>query len=470
MKIAHKLALLTIVPLVLLVLIYAIALTTYRAMSEARATSRFAATLETQVFALGLLSYDYLRHYEPRVQAQWQRVAEALDETLRQPRVALLSPAALGQLQGDYQGLTGTFRRLVETPVAGAAPAAGSLAEEQRSWLTARLIAHTQEAFTTAATLRQMAEQRIDEQQMAFYTATLALLALIGAISAALAWRTGMAIRTSLGRLRHAADAMAAGNLDYRAETGTKDEHAELAQALNAMARHLKGLQRQVVQSEKLAALGTLAAGVAHELNNPLMGVMNYLAYVRRSVQDPALQHPLERAYLELIRIRDLIRNMLTFARPASGEPAPVDLPAVLERAVELLAAELRVSGIELEQAVPKGLPPVSGKEGPLQQVFLNLLLNARDAVQASAQKRIVLRGYESGQAVCVEVRDTGEGIPESVRERIFDPFFTTKPAGKGTGLGLSIAQSLVLEFGGDIEVQSREGAGTVFTVKLPKA
>ncbi len=249
-----------------------------------------------------------------------------------------------------------------------------------------------------------------------------------------------------------------------RAEEALRHSNEQLEQTL----AELRATQQNIIQSEKLAALGTLAAGVAHELNNPVMGVLNYVEFARKRVQDPALGHMLERADEELKRIRDLLKNMLTFARPPTEELTAVDLGAVLARTGELLAPEFRARQITFTQEVPEGLPPVAGHAGSLQQVFLNLLLNARDAVAERKEKRVNLRAYAADGAVTVEVEDTGEGIPEATQGRVFDPFFTTKPPGQGTGLGLSIAQSVVNEVGGRIEVASRAGAGSVFKVRLP--
>jgi PAS domain S-box-containing protein len=232
----------------------------------------------------------------------------------------------------------------------------------------------------------------------------------------------------------------------------------------------LRRTQQQVIQSEKLAALGTLAAGVVHELNNPLMGVFSYLDYIRRRVQDPVLAHPLERADQELTRMQNLLKNLLAFARPSSGPLHAVELATVFARTVELLAAEFRAQQIRFIQETPESLPAVRGQEGPLQQVFLNLLLNARDAVMNVQEKQVKLSASAANGSVLVEVSDTGEGIPEDMQGKIFDPFFTTKPPGEGTGLGLSIVQSVVAGMGGRIDVVSQPGAGARFRVQLPVA
>lgn len=250
-----------------------------------------------------------------------------------------------------------------------------------------------------------------------------------------------------------------------RAEEALRQLNAELQKTL----AELRATQQQVIQSEKLAALGTLAAGVAHELNNPMMGVLNYVDYARGAVQDPEVRQLLAKADRELQRMRDLLKNMLTFARPISERLTVVSVPAVLERAVQLLEPEFRARHITLLKEIPDTLPPVAAKEGPLQQVFVNLLMNARDAVAGCAEQTVRISVYEQADAVFVAVRDTGVGIPEEIQGRIFDPFFTTKPPGQGTGLGLSIAQSIIADLGGAIRVESQPGAGATFTVALPK-
>ncbi len=238
---------------------------------------------------------------------------------------------------------------------------------------------------------------------------------------------------------------------------------------LRTALEELRATQQQVIQSEKLAALGTLAAGVAHELNNPLMGIMGYVTVACEATQEPQARALLERASRELERMRDLIRNMLGFARPVvEGKLSAVDVAAVLERTLALLRAEFKVRDITVTTEVAADLPKVTAQAEYLQQALLNLLMNARDAVEGRPERQIRIAAESRGGQVVVRVVDTGPGIPPERQGRIFDPFFTTKPPGKGTGLGLSIARNIVADLGGSLTCDSRVGEGATFTLMLP--
>ncbi len=250
-----------------------------------------------------------------------------------------------------------------------------------------------------------------------------------------------------------------------RAEEALRAANAKLTNTLE----ELRATQQQVIQSEKLAALGTLAAGVAHELNNPLMGIMGYVTVACEATQEPQARALLERASRELERMRDLIRNMLGFARPVvEGKLSAVDVAAVLERTLALLRAEFKVRDITVTTEVAADLPKVTAQAEYLQQALLNLLMNARDAVEGRPERQIRIAAESRGGQVVVRVVDTGPGIPPERQGRIFDPFFTTKPPGKGTGLGLSIARNIVADLGGSLTCDSRVGEGATFTLMLP--
>ncbi len=249
-----------------------------------------------------------------------------------------------------------------------------------------------------------------------------------------------------------------------QAEAVQRAAYAQLEQSL----ADLRATQAQLVRSEKLAAVGTLAGGVAHEINNPLMGVMGYVDYARRSSSEPSTQHLLEGAKTGLERIRDLVKRLVDASTPLDWEREALSLPTVL---AQVLAAQQRsfdACGIAVEAEIPTGLPPVRASEEGLRQVFANLLSNARDALADSPEKRLSIRARREKQKVVVEVSDSGPGIPPEIQERIFDPFFTTKPPGQGTGLGLPIARNVVEVFGGSITCDSEPGRGTTFSVVLP--
>ncbi|NJN47770.1 MAG: two-component sensor histidine kinase, partial [Candidatus Competibacteraceae bacterium] len=231
--------------------------------------------------------------------------------------------------------------------------------------------------------------------------------------------------------------------------------------------KELKTTQSRILQTEKLSALGRLVAGVAHELNNPLMGVLNYIEYAQGRETQPKVRTLLGKAIRELNRMRRVVNNMLTFAHPADEGIGLVYVGEAVQRALELIAADLRHQNIKVITELPATLPPVRANLDGLQQVFLNLLTNARDALSQSREKTITIAACQQGRQVCVRVKDQGVGVPALILARVFDPFFTTKPPGKGTGLGLSVSRNILLGFGGSLACDSQEGVGTTFTLTL---
>ena len=246
-------------------------------------------------------------------------------------------------------------------------------------------------------------------------------------------------------------------------------------------------LQARIAQHDRLASLGTLAAGVAHEINNPLAYVILNLTFVaeqlpklldaprsnggpergRRDQVELALEHAKSGAE----RIRSIVRSLKTFSRPEDESRGPVDVRAVMESSISMVLHEIRHRAELVKQY--GDVPPVLGNEARLGQVFLNLLMNAAQALpegQASKNEIRVTTSLSASGTVLVEVSDTGPGIPPEVRGRIFEPFFTTKPIGIGTGLGLAICHGIVTSLGGKLSVESGKSKGTLFRVELPIA
>ncbi len=269
----------------------------------------------------------------------------------------------------------------------------------------------------------------------------------------------------------------------------------QLEHSLAAQNRALREAQAALVQSEKLAGLGRLAAGMAHEINNPLAYVTNNLAVLRRDMGDalavldayregrPAeaarMAEEMDLAFFRdnfgrtcdksqegLQRVRDIVQNLRDFARLDEAEFKEADLNAAIASAVEVLRHEVKVKDIRLETNLGP-LPPLLCHPGKLNQVFLNLLLNAVDASQAGGVVAVRSRAEADG-GIVVEIQDQGCGIPPEHRSRLFEPFFTTKPVGQGTGLGLSVSFGIVRDHGGTIEVDSEVGRGSTFRIRLP--
>jgi hypothetical protein len=320
------------------------------------------------------------------------------------------------------------------------------------------------------------------------------------------------------------AEAIAAGEYSRRAPEGETREIAALNQALNAMTdqlldhqqtlsdnvrslddtnRLLLATQRDLVQVEKLASIGRLAAGVAHEVGNPLGALLGYASVLRRRGVDPELLDGLER---ETRRIDVIVRGLLDYARPTPARREPVDVNAAIRRVLELLGAQGKLGGVEVDVALDDGLPPVSADGHLVDQLFVNLVDNARAALAGGG--RITLRSsleryhpdrpipfrragdpagvsyahlrrprYGTHRAAEIEpgteivrvvVADTGPGIAPEHIEAVFDPFFTTRPPGEGTGLGLAIVAGTMADFGGRIDVSSAQGGGAAFTLSFP--
>lgn len=233
-----------------------------------------------------------------------------------------------------------------------------------------------------------------------------------------------------------------------------------------------KALEAQLIQSEKMAAVGQLVSGVAHELNNPLTSISGLSEFL---IERPTTNER-DREHLKVVRDQAeraarIVRNLLAFARKGSTDVADVDLNHVVQRAASLMRYELRLCKITLEFELAEDLPPIRGDPYQIQQVVLNLLTNAVQAVSENPPERPrlvhVSSAVETGQVV-LRLRDTGPGIPHDLIPKVFDPFFTTKDPGQGTGLGLSITFGIVERHGGQIQVESRAEGGAVFKVILP--
>jgi signal transduction histidine kinase len=226
-------------------------------------------------------------------------------------------------------------------------------------------------------------------------------------------------------------------------------------------------LEQRLVQADKLSSIGLLAAGVAHEVNTPLAVISNYIQMLAKQMPegDPR-QTIIEKIVKQTFRASEIVNNLLNFSRTGPSALADVDVNRVVEETLSLVAHPLKTSQIQVVKHLTDGLPPVRGSANKLQQVFLNLFLNARDAMPAGGILE-VRTGAHNG-SVEIEVADTGNGIPRDHIHKIFDPFFTTKPGGRGTGLGLSVSYGIIKEHAGKIDVRSAPGRGTSFHVEFP--
>jgi signal transduction histidine kinase len=241
-------------------------------------------------------------------------------------------------------------------------------------------------------------------------------------------------------------------------------EHLRIHRQLQEAKEEVRASQAQIIQAAKLAAIGELAAGVAHEIKNPLQVLMLHLEMVRAGNPLPNWTDMFSK---QIQRLSDITIRLMRFARDASEDVTmePVSVNRAIEDIVTMVQHEFRGNGIEFALRMVEPLPPVLGNLNYLQQVFLNLLINARDAMPAGGE--IAIATSFTGYHVSIDVADTGSGIRRDVLEKIFDPFFTTKGE-KGTGLGLAVCRKIVSQHKGELRVESEEGKGTTFTVYLP--
>jgi signal transduction histidine kinase len=232
-----------------------------------------------------------------------------------------------------------------------------------------------------------------------------------------------------------------------------------------------RDLHHQLVQAEKLAALGQTISGVAHELNNPLATILAWAERLAESPADEKSRRGLDVILKEAERAARIVRNLLTFARKRQSTRMMIDVNEIVRETLALRAYEQRLANIEVRQLLPGDLPPVFADGYQVKQVLLNLVINAEQAMAAAHGRgtlAVSTRLDAPREAVLVEVTDDGPGVPQELQQKIFDPFFTTKEVGKGTGLGLSVAFGIVQEHGGRMWVSSTPGEGSTFTVELP--
>ncbi|MFQ5441512.1 MAG: ATP-binding protein [Thermodesulfobacteriota bacterium] len=261
-------------------------------------------------------------------------------------------------------------------------------------------------------------------------------------------------------------------------EDRVRERTAELNNSLNELDgayKQLKDSQKQIISSAKLVSLGEMGAGIAHELNSPLAGILSIVEVLMgRLARDDRNYFLLEKIKDAAVRSKYIILDMLTYSRPFKDDVSPIFMNSVIRSTLSLFVSEIKSTSLEVTLDLDPNIPPVPGVKGQLMEVMLNIIKNARDVLSGSGTISISSRSVEEeGKTwVVVEVRDTGPGIPEEIKDRIFDPFFSTKSkgGGKNVGLGLSISQSIIEEHGGRIEAENPEGRGALFRIVLPAA
>lgn len=291
------------------------------------------------------------------------------------------------------------------------------------------------------------------------------------AVMALLAHKLSRQILGPLSRLMKQTRRIAQGEfLPLAATGGYRDEFYDLMQAMNFMLAEIHRRQEILMQSHKLRAIGTLTAGIAHELNNPINNII-LTAYSLRDDYSTTSEAERKEMIQELIsqadRCRGIISNLLDFSRESEAVMEPLDLGPLLTETVALVNKQIKLAGARLHLHIPQQAGRLYGDRQQLSQVFLNIILNALDAMPENGRLEISLT-QPTPESLAIQIQDNGPGIPAAILPHIFDPFFTTKPPGKGTGLGLAVSQGIIARHGGQILVDSQPGQGTTFTVVLP--
>ncbi|MBZ5598652.1 MAG: HAMP domain-containing protein [Acidobacteriia bacterium] len=331
---------------------------------------------------------------------------------------------------------------------------------------------------------------------MLIYTAGAMLI--VALLSWIFVWRV---VGEPIKALKSGTERLSQGNLGFQLEVQSHDEVGDLAQSFNTMSLQLRAANEEIVawartledrvdqktrelkrahdhmlHVEKMASIGKMAAVVAHEINNPLSGILTYAKLLRKWLdrgETEGAKHEEAMQCLELIagesrRCGDLVKNLLTFSRTAPMNVESTDLNAVMDRSVRLVQHQLELNGIQLQLDLANDLPPVQCDPAQIEQVVLALVMNAIDAMPRGGNLWLRTRMNDTRDEVEIQVRDDGTGIPADLLPQLFEPFLTTKESGHGVGLGLAISRGIVERHNGHIEVQSEAGKGTIFTITLP--
>ena len=347
------------------------------------------------------------------------------------------------------------------------------------------------------------ADVQVAESSRRMIAYTGCALLLIALLSWFFIWRV---VGRPVKALKRGTERLAAGNLGYQIDVRSKDEIGELASSFNGMSRQLQAehnenlawthtLEQRVEQktrelkrahehalhTEKMASIGKMAAVLAHEINNPLSGILTYAKLLRKWTDREEMPHDdsgrarrqdicdsLDLIASESRRCGDLVRNLLTFSRTTPMNLQPANLNQVVDRSLRLVQHQLDLAGIQVQLQLDDDLPQVICDAAQIEQVILALVMNALDALPQGGNLWIVTSFRHQPNLASIVVRDDGSGIPPEILPRIFEPFLTTKETGRGVGLGLAISHSILERHNGSIEVQSEAGRGTTFTVTLP--
>jgi signal transduction histidine kinase len=450
------------------------------ALGESMARTRTYAELETAMFDQGEIVWRYLSGLDPGARREFQLAAEVVAYWEDRWR-AELGPTEIeladgvSRIQQDIRIVADSIFGLAD---GGQRPQAFALAQRE---LKGRL----QPALTqmNRAVYRRARESsvrgaytRLEEILAGEGRTLVVIIALTLAVGLVASWLISRGLSRPIRELTGAMAIVGSGRLDHPVNATSRDEIGELARAFAGMTESLRQnvaklerTQAQLVQSEKLASIGEMAAAVAHGLRNPLASLRAAAQMVRRHPDSPSAPEHLDAIVEEVDRLDRRISHLLSFSRPAPYRPMPERIERIVENLLPAFAEPMRERGIELQVDVPKDLPEVKVDPMQLEQAVLELVSNALDAMPSGGRLRLAAQGRNGGPdggEVVVEIADTGAGIPANVLPSVCEPFFTTRQ--EGTGLGLAIAKRYVEQNGGRLEIDSAPGSGTTVRVRLP--
>ena len=344
-----------------------------------------------------------------------------------------------------------------------------NLARERKEFRFNEIRRYGQNMVMIAQNILDISKSYIDRRLNKILIIPTIVVFLFGLILIVLLIILAVIILRQMAFIQKATKKIAQGNFSYIPVKS--HSFALIVEAFNRMIKELELRQEQLLQERKLAAVGTLTSGIAHELNNPLNNISLTVESLIEELDELNKEESIEMLHEvlgEVERASSLVKNLLEFSRRKKSQAFElIDLADIIDATIRLVQNQLTLSNIRLKKHIPENIPKINGNSDSLKQVFVNLFLNAIQAMPEGGSLTVVVSQDARG-FVSVQVADTGVGIPQDVMDRIFDPFYTTKPVGIGTGLGLSIVYGIVKKHGGHIEVQSEQGKGTTFTVFLP--
>jgi signal transduction histidine kinase len=344
-----------------------------------------------------------------------------------------------------------------------------NLARERKEFRFNEIRRYGQNMVMIAQNILDISKSYIDRRLNKILIIPTIVVFLFGLILIVLLIILAVIILRQMAFIQKATKKIAQGNFSYIPVKS--HSFALIVEAFNRMIKELELRQEQLLQERKLAAVGTLTSGIAHELNNPLNNISLTVESLIEELDELNKEESIEMLHEvlgEVERASSLVKNLLEFSRRKKSQAFElINLADIIEVTIRLVQNQLTLSNIRLKKHIPENIPKINGNSDSLKQVFVNLFFNAIQAMPEGGSLTVVVSQGARG-FVSVQVADTGVGIPRDVMDRIFDPFYTTKPVGIGTGLGLSIVYGIVKKHGGHIEVQSEQGKGTTFTVFLP--